>query len=364
MRVVWAWCVLGATLGAAELESVTPGLGTVGTPLEVRLSGDVGKGKPKVWLTLADDAANKPKRTKLKVTAVVDDGGETVLSASFKATKTGAGIYDLHVKGKGLDEQVFEDAFTIVAPSLATVSPGSAAPKGEVTLAGSFLGGAAKKPKVTLAPAGGGKGKKAKVVGVDGDVGLTIKLPKLGAGLYDVTVANKVGEDTLIAALNVVGTGGPGGSSSLVTATLSSAIEPLAVTDFVAPDSPPHVAKAFSELGPDGPIAILTAGVQVGSFDSFGFSLTFRFDAGTTPTPFTIDATSLDTGFSIAASQSVGDVSWYFADGVPGTLTVTSATKQRITGIFEFVVPPGSVGPAASDLVMTNGTFDVEIVGG
>ena len=70
------------------LDSLLPDQGTVGTLLDLRLMGDTGKGKPRVWFTRADDTANKPRKTKLKVKALTDlGGGLSSLSVSFKKTE-------------------------------------------------------------------------------------------------------------------------------------------------------------------------------------------------------------------------------------------------------------------------------------
>ncbi len=361
--ILACFLALQPTLVAADLESVSPDEGTVGTSLELRLSGELGKGKPKVWLTLAGDESKKPKKTKLKVTDVIDEGGGVMrLVAAFKNTKTGAGVYDLHVKpkGKGLVEQAFDDAFTVLAPTIDGVTPDTAAPKGEVTITGTALGGGAKKPKVRLAPVGGGKAKKASVTQANGDASLVVKLPKLTAGMYDVLVSNAVGDVVASAALTVTGSGGPGGGGgNMVTATLSSG-EALVTTSYVAKNNGSGVAQAFSVPSSDGPKTIITSGMKVGA-EEISFSMAFLFEAGVTPTPFTIDVDDVFTGFNIAASQTQPDVSWYTDDGVPGTLTVTSATSSQIQGTFEFDVPPGSVMPASDNLTFMNGTFDVSI---
>ena len=99
---------------------------------------------------------------------------------------------------------------------------------------------------------------------------------------------------------------------------------------------------------------------DVASFeDSTGFSLGFVFDPGTTPTPFTLDVGSAPLGFTIQVVQTGPDASWNDFAGATGSITVTSATKQRITGSFELSLPPVGSNPAAAPLEMTGGQFNV-----
>ncbi len=360
LRVTLLLVVASVPLHAQlDLDALLPDEGTIGTGLDLRLMGDLGKGKPKVWLTLAGDAAPKPKKTKLKVGDVADlGGGLSSLAVSFKKTKTGAGLYDLHVKpkGKGQVEQVFEGAFTVRAPEVGTVSREVAEPKQEIMISGGFLG-APKKPKVFLLPGAGGKARKAKVRGVTAGEVMTVKLPKLADGVYDVVVANTVGEDVLPGALTIVGGGGGGGGSEHFSMTLASAQQSLLVTQFQAN----AVLEGFKiSLGPTRQV-VLTAGMVVGQ-ESTSISLTFPFEPGVTPTPFTIEMGDDATQFAAAVSQSQPDADWYEGtDVVPGMLTVTSATANRVTGTFGFTLEPGSPSPAAGDLEITNGMFDVEL---
>lgn len=205
-----------AALSQVELIEVTPDEGTVGTVIEFELTGDLGKGKPKMWLVLADDPAKKPKKTTLKVMSVVSQGGgASTVSASFKNTKTGPGAYDLHVKpkGKGQDEAVFGAAFTLRAPEITDVTPDTVASKGTIMVTGAFFGGP-KKPKVQLF--GTGKPKKGKVVQAT-DSELMVKLPKLPGGDYSLSVQSKVGATIEANAFTVTGggSGGPGSGTDI-----------------------------------------------------------------------------------------------------------------------------------------------------
>jgi hypothetical protein len=365
--VCLALLALGGQLlaGGVELTDLLPAEGTVGTPLELQLSGDLGKGKPKVWFTLADDPSQKPKKTKVKVTTVTDlGGGVSSLAMSFKRTKTGPGAYDLHVrpKGKGKQEQIFPKAFTVRGPDLSGSATVTAASKGQALFAGEFLGSPAK-PRVFLFAGLSGKGKKAKVLSATGGA-LMLKLPKLAPGTYNVVVVNKVGNDILPGGLVIDGDLPPRPNCpDTLTVALASDGQPLLLTNFMADSCPPldSVLQAFSQPSPLGQLTIITA-ADVASFeDSTGFTFGFVFDPGTTPTPFTLDVGSAPPGFTIQVVQTGPDATWNDFAGATGSITVTSATNQRITGSFELTLPPGGSNPAAAPLEMTGGQFTVRV---
>jgi PKD repeat protein len=125
----------------------------------------------------------------------------------------GPGTYDVTIirKGKGIEPIVLEDAFSIMAPSIDLIDPDSGFPKDEVTITGSFFG--TKKVKVYMDDGIRKKPKKCKVTSLTmdsntGDSQLVILVPKKlapGSG-YDVTVTNKVGEDTLVDGFTITST--------------------------------------------------------------------------------------------------------------------------------------------------------------
>ena len=365
---VLALVVLAATPVAAQvgLDELTPDEGTVGTVLDLRLTGDTGKGKPLVWLTRSDDGSNKPRRTKLKLGKPVDEGGGvTSFSAALKKITTGAGAYDLHVrpKGKGQVESVFEGAFTVRGPELTMVTPGTAAPKSEVTMTGAFFGGPAK-PKVFLLPQGGGKPRKAKVRQVLDDTMLLVKLGKMAGGTYDVILANKVGETVLAGGLVVVGGGGggPGGPNPGGTfrVDLASPGANLIVSTFQA-GAPGTVLTALDESTPGNPTLIVTAGIfQLQGLSGLSMTLTMPFEPGVTPTPFSIPLS--DPAVQIVVAQSNPDATWSSFQGGSGTFTIMSASANQVTGSFSVDdLSPTNGSGAPNPLQMTNGQFDVPI---
>ncbi len=189
-------CVLGLSMAASSqtITDVTPTEGTLGTVLTIDFTGDIGKGKPKVWLTQSGDESAKPKKYALKVLDVVVDGEGGTIMAEIK--KAFAGDFDLNVqaKGKGTVAAVENSAFTVNAPSLVSGPLPATANVGEqVMLTLADLG--AKKPKVSV---GGKKTKvKAMVEEIDGSTTITFAIPKsLANGNWPVVVTNKVGEST------------------------------------------------------------------------------------------------------------------------------------------------------------------------
>ncbi len=364
-----AFLFTGAALHAdVSLDSLLPVEGTVGTPLDVQLMGDIGKGKPKLWFTLADDDSKKPRKTKLKVTEVTDMGGSLFcLATSFKKTKTGAGVYDLHVKpkGKGLIEQVFPAAFTMRDPSVDEADPDSANSKDVIEITGEFFGGGPAKPRVLLVPTTGGKIKKAKVQELTDGASLMVKLPKLSDGIYDVAVITKVGLGLLEAGLSIVNIGGGGGGSfkDHLSMTLASVEQTLLTTQYEAkgPNHGGSVLFAINQSMPGFPITIITSKMIFGIDKGIGISLGFPFEPGVTPTPFTFQMGQTSPQFNIVVSQDMPDADWWTGGAlmVPGSVTVNSATKKRIKGSFQFTLVPATPSPAAGNLVIQSADFDI-----
>jgi hypothetical protein len=183
----------------ARLPVVPPGNdpteGTIGTQVEIT-NVSLGEKKPKVLI-----GESKCKVETFTTTSV------SCLLKKVKSTNP-PGTYDVTIirKGKGVEPIVLPNAFSIRAPSITTIDPPSALPNAEVTITGSFFG--TKKVKASMSD-GIGKSKKGKVVSLtmDSNTGastLIILVPKkLAPGLYDVTVANKVGEDTVVSGFTI-----------------------------------------------------------------------------------------------------------------------------------------------------------------
>jgi PKD repeat protein len=170
---------------------IEPSQGTIGTEVDITNLSSLGEKTPKVLIG----------ESKCKVLTFTPTSVSCLLK---KVKKTmGPGTYDVTIirKGKGVEPIVLPNAFSIMAPSITAINPVSGPPKAGVTITGSFFG---TKAKASMADGIGGKSKKGKVVSLTmepntGASTMEILVPKKlapGPG-YDVTVTNKVGEDTL-----------------------------------------------------------------------------------------------------------------------------------------------------------------------
>ena len=179
------------------IDCIDPVHGTIGTQVDITKLSNLGEKKPKVLIG----------ESKCKVLTFTP----TSVSCLLKKVKQtmGPGAYDVTIrpKGKSIEPIVLEDAFSIMAPSIIDIHPVSGFPRDPVTITGSFFG--TEKIYVFMADGIGGKAKKSKVVSLtmDSNTGastLVILVPKkLAPGLYDVTVKNKIGEDTRVGGFSI-----------------------------------------------------------------------------------------------------------------------------------------------------------------
>ncbi len=168
------------------------GSGTLGTTYDYEV-GDLGAKAPKISLAFAGaPGAKGDPKAKAKVTGYA--GG----LLSFQISKaTGPGVFDVTVtpKDKSITPVEFVGGVVLVGPDVQSVDRASTPAGGDLVINGQFFG--SKKPKVFVG------GKKAKVTVVT-DTEVTISLNKgTPAGDQDVVLQNKVGEDTLAAAVFV-----------------------------------------------------------------------------------------------------------------------------------------------------------------
>ncbi|MCB9896910.1 MAG: hypothetical protein H6825_02785 [Planctomycetes bacterium] len=192
-------CLTPASLSAqgAAITGLSLSEGTLGTVLDILGSG-FGQKKPKVFLSTL--TGEKVKKTSVKVVSNDEGGGTTTILIK----KALLGTFKLMLQPKGGDPVLSDDTFEIVGPTVQDVSPGEAEVKGLVTL--TVAQASSKKGKVTLG------GLKAKVVSQTANEGVTptstvvVKLPStLATGTWEVTFANKVGQDTAHQAVSVSG---------------------------------------------------------------------------------------------------------------------------------------------------------------
>jgi hypothetical protein len=115
----------------------------------------------------------------------------------FTVPKILPAVCDVVVDPYGaLPETEDEDAFTVRAPQIDSVGPGSSSVGTQITISGNFFG--SKKPKVYLGYLSKGKPtKKSCSILSWSDDEIVFTVPTLPVGSYDVIVTNSVGSDTL-----------------------------------------------------------------------------------------------------------------------------------------------------------------------
>ena len=156
--------------GGIVLSSVTPDTFGLGTTLTLSGSG-FGASKGQVMIGT----------TKAKVLSWSD----TVITCSL--AKGTAGTYEVKVVVKKVGESNALSA-TLAGPVIDTMNPSSGSPNDTVTISGQNFG--TKKPKVYFVS--GSTNKSAKVTAYS-DTQLTIAVPKVGMGSYQVSVTNSTG---------------------------------------------------------------------------------------------------------------------------------------------------------------------------
>jgi hypothetical protein len=175
--------------------AIEPSQGTIGTEVDIT-NVSIGEKAPKVLIG----------ETKCKVTTFTPTSVSCLLK-KIKNTNP-PGTYDVTIirKGKGVQPIVLPSAFSIMAPEIQNIEPDIGEAEEEVTIFGSFFG--TKKVKAYMDD--GINKKKCKVtsltmVSTTGESELKILVPKKGLlpGQCDVTVTNKVGEDTLVGGFTI-----------------------------------------------------------------------------------------------------------------------------------------------------------------
>jgi hypothetical protein len=167
------------------LSPVSPQEGTIGTVITI--TGKVfGAKKGKVYLGAAA----------LKVLVWEDERIQCLIKKPLSSSS-----YDVTIQPKGVAETRLKNAFSVKAPRIGSINPSHGGQGAEVAILGDFFG--TSKGKVTLG------GKNCKVLNWEmnpstGESNILIQVPKgLSPGTYDLTVANKVGSDTMEASFTV-----------------------------------------------------------------------------------------------------------------------------------------------------------------
>lgn len=178
----------------ATFAQVAPSEGTIGTEVSVTGSG-FGKKRGAILI----------QGTKLKVTFWSD----SLVKGTLASAKFPPGTYDVSVTTKGAAPVVFASAFSLRGPAVAAVTPSSGLPNDVVEVVGGFFG--PKKPTVYLqnSQPADGKNYKMKVLqlvpGTNGGMDkVVVAIPKkIPNGVYDLSIANRVGSDTHENALTI-----------------------------------------------------------------------------------------------------------------------------------------------------------------
>ncbi len=162
-----------------------------GHPVDFTDVADLGTKKPKVKAVYTGGliSAKGDPKLKLKVTEFTANS----FSVIVKKAK-GSGNFDIQVKPKGGDTFIAGN-LNVFASQPTSTNTDTVAPKGELTVTGTFFG--SKKPKVFI------NGKKGKTLEFS-DTSITVRAhKKTPGGMADIVVANKTGEGTLADAVTV-----------------------------------------------------------------------------------------------------------------------------------------------------------------
>jgi V8-like Glu-specific endopeptidase len=181
------------SVSAGPTTTIEPSHGTIG--IELKITGlDFGVKKGKV-------AIGSMKCQVLEWT-------NTAIRCFIKKAKE-PGIYHVTIqpKGKNTKPIIMKNAFTIKAPEIDSITPDIGEANDVITITGSFFG--TKKVKVYMDDGIRKKPKRCKVgsLTMDSTTGesvLKFSVPKgANSGICDVTVMNKVGEDTLVGGFTI-----------------------------------------------------------------------------------------------------------------------------------------------------------------
>lgn len=324
---------LSAELSSQSIGDISPSSGTVGSVVSIDYTGDVGKGKFKVWLTLVGDTSKKAKKYKAKVVDAVMTEDGAVIEAQLK--KVVYGTFDVHVqaKVKGQEPTVASSAFTGVPPTVMSgPTPATASPGEEVSM--TVMDAGDKRPKLVI----GGKKAKAQLDGEQGGLQtITFSIPKsLPNGVWPIEIATKAGTADAGVSVEVTGSSKKLGKAFLTAEvggqTLKYKGKKLSITNV----GNSLQILATSLTNPSKSITIIVPFVEVGTFTQF----------------------TLPVGASIAyAEVSVGG----------GGGSFSSKTWQTNTPPIEVVITSVSGGQFAGTfsgtLVSTGGDADIQVSG-
>lgn len=182
-------------------------------------SGDAYRGTVGTIITLDAGGADFGTSGKVGLQYTAQDKPVAIKASSWTpgeiictlAKGVAPGTYDVLVLPKNGDLFTLSDSFEVCEPHFEAVEPSSGAPGDLMTIDGLYFG--SKRPKVyfigTVVP----RAKSAKVVSFSFNPytnwgRLTVAVPKILGGAYDVKVVNDVGECSLSSAFTVIGPAG------------------------------------------------------------------------------------------------------------------------------------------------------------
>jgi len=320
------------TVASAEVTSVEPARGTLGTEVTIRGNGFSPSGKPAKAKLLLD--GGKAPGTKLKVTS----SAASAVGAFVKKAK--AGLYDVSVTPKGGAPMTLADAFEVCLVEDVVASPQAATPGETVTMTAACMPD--KPGRIRIG------GKKAKRLSWDVAAGtIAIEVPNLEDGIYDIEITTKVGVTLVPAGLQV------GGEipveDQIIQATIGG--QPFEATL-------PGIVVVANTLGPI-PVFSIQAGSNVEG-DQRSLLIQFAFN------PATMTSGTFRTALELPAFQFIpGPATLFGLDVDPmtlltsGVVEVTGNVNGKISGSFSAELIPILPSPTGPGVSVMNGVFAV-----
>jgi len=180
----------GQSHGFLMTPNPLPNRGTIGTRFTISGS-DFGRQRGKVYIDTQSCKVSTWTDT------VIRGGLDTILEPIE------LGTYNVTIEPRGAPQIVMEDAFTIEEPHIFFIEPTEGFPGDKVTITGCFFG---KKQKFSLVYLGDNNCgiRNWRMNPRTGESEIVFMVPKsLSQGVYDLTVENKLGSDTVVDAFSI-----------------------------------------------------------------------------------------------------------------------------------------------------------------
>jgi len=319
-------------MAQAAVTSVEPARGTLGTALAVTGSGFSPTGKPAKAKFLLD--GGKARGSTLKVTSTAD----SAVGAFVKKAKPG--LHDVQIIPKGGEPMTLADAFEVCLVENVVASPQAAKPGETVTITADCMPDKPGRIRVGT--------KKAKRLSWDAAAGtMTIVVPNLPDGTYDLEITTKVGTTVVPGGLQV------GGEipveDQIIQATING--QPFEATL-------PGIVVASNTLGPI-PVFSIQAGSSVEG-DQRTLLIQFAFN------PATMTSGTFRTVLELPSFQFIPAPGTLFGlETNPltlltsGVVEVTGNVSGKISGTFSAELIPILPAPTGPGVSVMNGVFAV-----